>query len=431
MKIWLVTMQFGPGYSQGTERYVGDLGEALTDAGHEVTYVAGDPLGRFGETKPGHDRTTDPPIVALPATDRLATRGRWDNHLQERLMRDKPDVVHVANPAHVGVRIMEAAIDLGIAVVVTAMDYWWVCPKSTLLRGNEACDGTPGWTTCIRCVERHESGGLSQEWAHGGLGGAMALAGVYARRGFRHGLDAGDVFRWFRRRSYLTNLLQSIDAMIFPSRAMADILLSQIHPKTDRRIPYGLSPAWLQQPRRDKNINFESATVGYAGALSPHKGVHLLLDAFAKLGWPGARLRLAGPRDEAGGDEYAKSLICAGSLDVEFCGALPPDRMPEFIRSLDVLVVPSLWRENTPFVLLEAQALGVPVIASDVTGVAEAVGPGGYTFQSGNVAALADTLKQWRREKRMPNVGPVRSAAEMASETVALYEQVLRGKPPK
>jgi len=424
MKIWLVTMQFGPGYSQGTERYVGDLGTALVDAGHEVTYLAGDPLGRFGDTVPGQLRNTDPAIVALPTTDRLATRGRWDRRLQERLTRDKPDVVHVANPAHVGVGVMAAALGAGAAVVVTAMDYWWLCPKSTLLRNDAACDGTPGWTTCIRCAEHDEPGKLSQKLAHGGMGSALLLAGIYTRRGLRHGLDTGDVFRWFRRRPYLTRLLENIDGMIFPSRAMADTLLSHVKPKTWRHIPYGLSPLWLNQQKRNENIDFDAPTIGFAGALSPHKGVHLLVDAVSQLNWPKARLRWAGPSDEGTGPEYVNRLTREGSPQIELCGSLAPTQMPDFLRSLDVLVVPSLWRENTPFVLLEAQALGVPVIASDVAGVAEAVPEGGLTFESGQVDALADKLVQWRREKRQPSVGPVRSAAEMAADTIELYEQI-------
>ncbi|MBK7766259.1 MAG: glycosyltransferase [Sulfuritalea sp.] len=64
------------------------------------------------------------------------------------------------------------------------------------------------------------------------------------------------------------------------------------------------------------------------------------------------------------------------------------------MAELDVLVVPSLWHENSPLVIYSAQAARCPVIGSDVEGIAEVVRDDvdGLLFQRGNVAALMQTL---------------------------------------
>ena len=60
---------------------------------------------------------------------------------------------------------------------------------------------------------------------------------------------------------------------------------------------------------------------------------------------------------------------------------------------LHVLVVPSLWRENTPFVVLEARAAGLEVVTSDLSGMTEAVPPGrGRAFAAGDPSALRGAL---------------------------------------
>jgi hypothetical protein len=66
------------------------------------------------------------------------------------------------------------------------------------------------------------------------------------------------------------------------------------------------------------------------------------------------------------------------------------------LADLDVLVVPSKWIENAPFIIREAFAAGVPVVASNLGGMAEMVrhGVDGLLFPAGNAEALAVALKR-------------------------------------
>jgi glycosyltransferase involved in cell wall biosynthesis len=99
----------------------------------------------------------------------------------------------------------------------------------------------------------------------------------------------------------------------------------------------------------------------------------------------------------SGTPDYVESLRSGTDRpNVRFLGFVKP---AEFLRGIDVLVVPSLWEEPAGRVIHEAYAHGVPVIASRLGGPPEMVVEGrtGYLFDAGNARALADTLDRVRR----------------------------------
>jgi glycosyltransferase involved in cell wall biosynthesis len=105
------------------------------------------------------------------------------------------------------------------------------------------------------------------------------------------------------------------------------------------------------------------------------------------------RVHLHGSRDSQPG--WSEALV-DGIRDprVVFHGAFAPGELGSVLAGLDVLVVPSLWYENTPFSVLEAMYAGVPVIASDRGGIAEVVQDGisGWLFPAGSAARLGAML---------------------------------------
>ncbi len=109
-----------------------------------------------------------------------------------------------------------------------------------------------------------------------------------------------------------------------------------------------------------------------------HKGGGGLIEAFARL-QPSSRrpvLHIYGPHDRD--PRYVAHLKrrAAGQADIRFEGVFPNREMLCVHAGLDVLVVPSLWYENSPTVILEAYAAGTPVIVSALGGMAELVQDG-------------------------------------------------------
>ncbi len=160
----------------------------------------------------------------------------------------------------------------------------------------------------------------------------------------------------------------------------------------------------------------------------PEKGISILLDAIAGLPPQGWRLLVAGnilrPLDPS-----ALRAKTAG-LPVDWLGVVPA---AEFFSQIDILVVPSIWAEPCPLVVIEAFAFGVPVVGSRIGGIAELIEQGvtGWHCEPGNVAALRTILAERIREGR--KALPAATAfARIKSETTLQrvaehYEDVYRG----
>jgi glycogen(starch) synthase len=126
----------------------------------------------------------------------------------------------------------------------------------------------------------------------------------------------------------------------------------------------------------------------FVGRLVSDKGAALLLDAL-KLVAAKPRLTIVGDGPERAGLEKQASPFRS---QVEFVGPQYGERLADFLRQHQILVVPSLWQEPFGIVALEGIACGCVVIGSAGGGLAEAIGPCGVTFPNGDTRALADAV---------------------------------------
>jgi len=135
----------------------------------------------------------------------------------------------------------------------------------------------------------------------------------------------------------------------------------------------------------------------YLGRIVYRKGLHVLLKALSevKRSFNGIKADIAGPSDP----QYLRSLKALVKQyrledNVYFVGVIDEGEKYDFIRSHKVLVLPSL-KEYTPSILLEAQALGVPVIATKVGAVSEMLinGETGFLVKPGDELELAKAIE--------------------------------------
>jgi glycosyltransferase involved in cell wall biosynthesis len=137
-------------------------------------------------------------------------------------------------------------------------------------------------------------------------------------------------------------------------------------------------------------------TIGYFGRLVPEKGLHLILEAGAKLkgDW---RVIFVGK-----GDRQAELQALAERLNIgdkiEFIPTINSVDVPAYMSGLDVLVLPSLtrpnWKEQFGRVLIEAMACEVPVVGSNSGEIPNVIGEAGLIFPEGDAEALAKALQQ-------------------------------------
>jgi glycosyltransferase involved in cell wall biosynthesis len=162
-----------------------------------------------------------------------------------------------------------------------------------------------------------------------------------------------------------------------------------------------------------------------------HKGVHVLIEAARHLPQGTFELRIHGAQTTF--PEYVATLhALADGLPVSFAGAYTPDQAADIYSGIDVLVVPSLWLENSPLVIHEAFQAGVPGVGARMGGIADLVQDGinGSLYDANSPDSLGRALEavlanpacldDWMR--RLP---PVKSIAQDALEWEETYVRVI------
>jgi len=207
---------------------------------------------------------------------------------------------------------------------------------------------------------------------------------------------------------------------------MRDMLVRNgLRPELAHFAPYGIDLGPFENsPAKERSNRLR---LGFIGTLYEHKGAHVLLEAVASLPKDipivvkvyGDHLQLSG---------YVSRLkkIAKGDRRIEFCGVFPNSEIAKVLSGLDVLVVPSLWYENTPLVIYSAQAAKTPVIATNLGGMAEVVHheKNGLLFEKGDVPGLAALI---RRAVAESDLLPRLAANAASPRSISVYAGALEG----
>ncbi|MCZ7585130.1 MAG: glycosyltransferase [Deltaproteobacteria bacterium] len=165
--------------------------------------------------------------------------------------------------------------------------------------------------------------------------------------------------------------------------------------------PYGV-PASMRAVEKTPSADGR-LRLGFIGRWNRIKGLSVLLGAIERLGESApVALTLYGEREVWNTDTYAMEIEARARrlANVRVAGRLDPSRLADAHRELDALVVPSVWAENSPVTILEALALGTPVVCSDEAGMTNLIrdGANGLVFSSGDAQALAEKLEILARD---------------------------------
>jgi len=206
---------------------------------------------------------------------------------------------------------------------------------------------------------------------------------------------------FFLREQYIKRMFQNVDHFVSPSAFLRQ-----------RYIDWGIVPERISIIENgqitlgdisvNKILSNESQVVRFAffGQINPYKGIDVLIGALAGLSKKVKKqvlIEIHGANLEHQTDSYkqkVKTLMSKYGAQVHFYGAYEAQEMPRILSSVDWAVVPSVWWENSPMVIQEAFNCGVPLIVSDIGGMAEKVthGINGLHFRNGSQADLAATL---------------------------------------
>ena len=371
----------------GTEVYARAL--ALAQAGHrEVAVYArlADPGRRLGEALELEDsgirvRLVVNNFLQRDPVSRAALHERAFSADFGAFLDDfRPDLLHVHHLAGHAATLPLLARRRGIPVVFQLQDWFTVCARVNLLHAEgRRCPG-PSPLACASC---------------------RPLTGVRPSRLLSAGLHL--------LRSALMRRALDADRLIAGSRFLAGSFRELGLPPGGAAIeviPYGVCRLPEPTPART-GVPSLPLRFGFVGALMPHKGAHVAVEAFRGLPPDRARLRVWG--DPSQDPEYAAGLgRDLRGADVALAGRFPEERKAEVFAGIDVLLVPSTGLESYGIVVDEAMAHGVPVVASRDGALPERypetcgafVSPGdaaGLRAWVERLAARPERVSEWRR----------------------------------
>ncbi len=179
--------------------------------------------------------------------------------------------------------------------------------------------------------------------------------------------------------------------------------------------------------------------IGFLGRLTKSKGIDLIFAAARQLRAQGCNFRIlicGSGASEAELKQVAQELKVADL--VIWQGAIRHEQAPEAIAQFDVLVLPSRttpeWKEQFGHVLIEAMAMGVPVIGSSSGEIPHAIGREDLVFQEEDASRLAAILKRmmqepsWRQEVRnygLERVNQMYTHQRIAARSIALWQMLV------
>lgn len=254
---------------------------------------------------------------------------------------------------------------------------------------------------------------------------------------------------FFLRDLYVKRFFALVDHFVAPSTFLRD-----------RYVRWGLSEDKISVlenglPSHDAGIppprsvrSGSEMRIGYFGQISVLKGINVVIEAAKQLaqryesGGGKINIRFCVFGDPSGQppafrERFEQDLQSVPASTLTFMGPYSNSAVQQLMSSVDAIVVPSIWWENSPLVIQEAFRARRPVICSDIGGMEEKVRNGldGFHFQAGSAASLCevlqaiaaepDRLQRIAQTQREPN-----SLAETVSVLVRMYRDLLNEQAP-
>jgi glycosyltransferase involved in cell wall biosynthesis len=310
----------------------------------------------------------------------------------------QPDVIHIHNlyPL-ISPSILPECTAQGIPVVMTVHNFRLACPNGLLMSRGEVCQrclgGREYW-----CVFRNCENDIFKSTGY-------ALRTAAAR---------------ILRRYY-----DHVNHFICLTNFQRNILIKEGLPQD--RVSVLTNPVEIKVVK--PSVEVEKNSVLFVGRVSREKGITSLFDA--------ARICPDIPFVVAGNYEAMPEARKLAPSNVTLLGALPSQKLGAFYDKARIFVLPSVWYEGFPTVLLEAMSHGLPVVCSRIGGLPEIVDDGitGLLYEPGNVAELTEKFRiLWddpalcrkMGESGRQKLNDKYNAEKLLDQVIGIYEKVIR-----
>lgn len=396
MKILMVNKFLYP--NGGSETYMLKLGSYLQELGHEVQYfgmqdernVVGNQIEAYVPNIDFHQNTGNAIHKIGDALSTIYSK-KACKEIGKVLQAFKPDIVHMNN---INFQLTPAIIyeirKAGVPIVQTVHDVQIACP-------------------CHRFYIEH-SGEICEQCKNGQYWKCIKNKCLHGSR-LKSFLAAVESYYYHFRNTY-----NMVDIYICPSKFIAEKIINAGVQKKRISVQYNFIDKIIIP-----NNNYEGKKyVIYFGRLSQEKGIETLIRVCKTL--PKVNLVVAGS-----GPLVEMVRKAAGdNQNIEFVGFKTGDELKQLIYNASFSIYPSEWYENCPLSVIESQALGTPVIGSDLGGTKELIDneKTGLIFEGTNETALKDAVERlWNQDSLVEEMS--KNCLEINSNTIDIYADQL------
>ena len=454
MRVLQVIHGYPMRYNAGSEVYTRSLCHALAER-HEVHVFTREEVGVAPDFRLRRESDADDARVTLHLVNNPRLKDRYrvtriDDRFTEVLDDVAPDIIHVQHLNHLSTSLLREAKARETPIVFTLHDFWLMCPRGQFIQMFPedtdsllpVCDGQEDRKCAERCYARYFGGGREDSEA-----------------------DIAYWTGWVKRRmDHVREMVELVDVFIAPARHLMDRFRDEFGIPAHKLVylDYGFRdatpaksasptvptaptaptvptvPTVPTTPARTRDTSF---TFGYIGTHIPAKGIQDMIAAFGGLS--------GSPKMWIWGRQRGQDTASLKALVAELPGSVAErvEWLPEYDNAniardvfahVDAIVVPSIWVENSPLVIHEAQQARLPVITADVGGMAEYVHHevNGLLFRHRSTSAMAAqmqrlvddpelALRLGRRGYIHDADGNVPAMEHHATQIEALYTQAL------
>lgn len=425
-------------YNAGSELYTQYLAHGLAKKNIEVKVFSRienpfQPDYAIKEEKDIVSANLNIPVILVNVArqkDRYQSDG-VDKCFKEVMLDFKPQIVHLNHLNHLSLGIIKVAKDFDARVIFTLHDFWLACPRGQFLQINyedphpwQLCDGQEDEKCATRCYSRYFSG--LEEYSNEDI------------QYWKHWVS--------NRQIKIKKIIDHVDLFISPSQSLLVIMQQELDLDNQKLVylDYGFD---LERLKGRNRIIENGVTFGYIGTHVMAKGIHQLIAAFSEL-IGDAKLKIWG-RERPDITSFLKELVedidspikLSISWEQEYKNE---DIVDEVFNHLDVLVVPSIWNENSPLVIHEALQCRVPVITANIGGMEEYVkdGVNGKLFLHRDYQSLKEKMQFFLDNPKQIEIlgkrgyiqsedGNIPSLEEHIASVLQLYKKLIEVKLKK
>lgn len=288
------------------------------------------------------------------------------------LLQEKPDIIHVHTLMGLPFEFIESAKELGIKTVFTTHDYYGLCPKVNLVNSENAlCENYCDGRECVKCnvnayslplitlmqskIYRRLKNNNFMKYLRKHKNSQIQYAPVKQEYS---NVDLQKSNKYVLLRQYYLNILNNVDFIHYNSSIAEQVYKKYLNNNGDKII--NITHNDIKDNRGKKMFHRDYINFGYVGPINYNKGFFNLYEALKDLYKKGVdnwKLKVYGNKSD--GPE---------NPNITYCGSFDYADLKEIYENMDVLVIPSMWRETFGFIALEALSHGVPCIVTDNVG---------------------------------------------------------------